>query len=446
MADAKEFILKNGDHISIKDETARSNIQTLSTNKLDKPSINGTSGQALTIDDNGNVVWGNVGGGAIGYDEENERLYGESSSGSGGSINNELSPGRVTVTPSEIEFNNYRDPVTVEITSATGSVDIDSYNTNDVEILMHADSENGTIEGIFDVVPANGGVTESKTGSVDLYIKSNDGYSANKFQIPYVMKYNNDIPYVSWGEGTVEQIQELFRLDRLNTISLNAFWHLGDERIIHLNAIPQYKNANNRVIVNAIPETDLVFVLLQKGLYLDENEQEVNYVIGAKNMPNALALINYDTANYPGWFDSDLNDYLQNYFYPALDDNDKPLFKQFICKANRNETNDRTTNTMDTRIQKITIPSIVEVYGNTVNSNYVSDIELAQLTQLGWYAQSNVNITKYIGTGTTSRSYWLRSQYPTSKTMYTSEYSTTSPNYKAMNNLSSYYIAPQLCI
>lgn len=83
MPDAKEFILKNGDHITIKDETARNDIQTLSTNKLDKPTTDGTTGQSLVIDNNGDVIWGNVGG-TIGYDENNERLYTENSSGSGG--------------------------------------------------------------------------------------------------------------------------------------------------------------------------------------------------------------------------------------------------------------------------------------------------------------------------------------------------------------------------
>ena len=244
------------------------------------------------------------------------------------------------------------------------------------------------------------------------------------------------VKIVSWSNGTDAEIADMIAAADAGEIDLRLYWHIGDERIVHLSAMEAGDGLNI-----AQPAQDVVLVLMDTGSesgYKDINNKPVNFVWGQKDCLTETGKINRTNVFEGSWNGCALRADLNSKYYNALPATFRGCLKQFKVK-----TND-TSNSSDIQISQdyISLFAEKEIFGS---STYSGEIEANALIQINYY-KTKTNRVKLINDSATR--WWERSPKLQSEGEYVEHFCAVHLNGDPNFSLSSaeFGIAPFGCI
>ena len=205
---------------------------------------------------------------------------------------------------------------------------------------------------------------------------------------------DDDVEIVSWAEGTAAQIKAMLDAEKAGKINTSDYWNVGDTREIQLSGIASY-SVNGTQIVAAQSSQTVEVALAHKGLYKDANNQTVCWVVTFVDCLSQKGKMNGTNTNAGSWEDSAIRDYLNNYVFQSMSEDDRSLFAQF--KTLTAETYNGTS--LETSNDYLALLAEKEIFGAETYSN---DTESNALTQLDYYKTENSHIKTVNG----SQDYW----------------------------------------
>ena len=196
-----------------------------------------------------------------------------------------------------------------------------------------------------------------------------------------------EVEIVSWADGTAAQIKAMLDAEKSGQIDTADHWSVGDKRTFHLSAIPAYSKGGVEII-GAQSAQDVEIALAHKGLYKDANNDTVCWVVSFVDCLAQQGKINATNTNSGSWDDSDIREYLNNYVYQAMSEDDKAIFRQF--KTITAEPYNGAT--LETSIDFLALFAEKEIFGAEQYSNVT---EANALTQIDYYktAESHIKHT-----------------------------------------------------
>lgn len=207
----------------------------------------------------------------------------------------------------------------------------------------------------------------------------------------FPQRYGKKSGEITWANGTVSQIAEMLQMHDNGDINIYDYWHIGDERIVHLNAIPANPNG---AFINAITAQDVVMVLMD----IAYGSNNIHFVVGQKNCLKEREKVNLTASNTGSWSGSLIRADLNTLYYNALDGYNT-LLKSF--DVDTIETYNGTT--IQTTTDKIALFAEKEVFGYAY---YGNETEANDLTQVDYYTDSSHRIKTMNGSTMT---WFLRS-------------------------------------
>ena len=193
------------------------------------------------------------------------------------------------------------------------------------------------------------------------------------------------IEIVTWADGTDAQIAAMVAAADNGDITLTDYWSVGDERTVHLGAIPANSNG---AFTTAMDEQDVVMVIMNVG-YM--NQEGIHFVVGQKDCLNQRGRMNTGNFNRGSWnacrMRTCLNQTTSGGYYYAIPDDLKPIFKEFTVTTSQSYTGSELQ--LLTAVDKFALFAEKEVFGDCEQSISLEDI----LTQIQYYTTSS-NIIK----------------------------------------------------
>ena len=210
----------------------------------------------------------------------------------------------------------------------------------------------------------------------------------NKDGVPTkVFQANKGLKIVTWADGTDDEIAAMLDAHYAGIINIHDYWHVGDERVVHLSAMDAYANLNNESHV----AQDVTMVLMNEGgktLVASINGvNECAFIVGQKEVlsdhifeDNGLNIRRYGYMNDPssddtlprGWYNCERRIWCNTTYRDALPLSLKRIFKQHI---NVSDYNGKSTQIQKDTIDYFALPSEKEVLGTT---KYTSEM-------INWY-------------------------------------------------------------
>lgn len=123
--------------------------------------------------------------------------------------------------------------------------------------------------------------------------------------------------------GTTEQLYEMLQAHYAGTINIHDYWHVGDTRIVHLDAMAATGVGESHAA------QDVEIVLMNAGGMTDISGTECAFVWGMKNCLNELGYMNSSNNNSGGWRSSARANWCENVLYPAFGSDFNRLFREF---------------------------------------------------------------------------------------------------------------------
>ena len=120
------------------------------------------------------------------------------------------------------------------------------------------------------------------------------------------------VKILPFSEGTDAEIAAMVRAADQGHIDLSEYWSVGDEREITLSAMAADGVGESHAQQKA------TLVLLQKGLYVDTDDKEVNFIVGLKDSLNEAGYMNGTATNSGSWEDSARRTWCNSTFYNAM--------------------------------------------------------------------------------------------------------------------------------
>lgn len=201
----------------------------------------------------------------------------------------------------------------------------------------------------------------------------------------------------SFASATEDELVEIVgMMDRGEITPEQTGWEIGDERIVHLNAIPY-----SQYIKEEYAERDITLIIMDSGHYTLTTGGKDHFVIGFKNtnFNNSMGDYNFyeetDTNDYYGWGYCGLRKWCNEDFKNAIPEKIRLIFKQFIadCMSNIPSYGNILSSTED----YFSLFAQKEVLGNGQDGNP----ENAYLSQIEYFKEDIVNKLDY--------NYWTRS-------------------------------------
>lgn len=75
----------------------------------------------------------------------------------------------------------------------------------------------------------------------------------------------SNVKIVSWAEGTDEELSVMLDAHYAGEINIYDYWHVGDERTVHLSAMTGFVNHGTGYVSENHPGQDATFVLMHSG-------------------------------------------------------------------------------------------------------------------------------------------------------------------------------------
>lgn len=203
-----------------------------------------------------------------------------------------------------------------------------------------------------------------------------------------------EVEIVSWADGTAAQIKAMLDAEKAGQIDTSNYWSVGDKRTFHLSAIPAF-SIGGVPIVAAQSAQDVEIALAHKGLYLDENNQSVSWIVTFVDCLLQKGKMNGSNTNSGSWEDSAIREYVNDYVFSAMSAEDQALFTQFKTVT----ANPYNGTVLETSVDYMALLAEKEIFGVETYSN---DTEANALTQFDYYKSANSHIKTVDG----SQDYW----------------------------------------
>lgn len=223
-----------------------------------------------------------------------------------------------------------------------------------------------------------------------------------------------ETPIYSWADATDAQIVDMVQRADRGEINLADYWHVGDERVVHLDAMEATGVGESHVA------QDVTLVLMNAGgktlnTPTESGRTECSFIVGMKNCLNELGYMNTTDTSVGGWDACARRTWCNNIFYNSIPASLRPIFKQV-----KNKTSSLSSG-VDS-IDYFAFPAEYEVFGAYTNSSetYESDLQ-----QFEYYQTSANRIKQRNGSATT---WWGRSPRKTGATSFCDVDSLGSPD------------------
>lgn len=218
---------------------------------------------------------------------------------------------------------------------------------------------------------------------------------------------------VDWATGTDAQIVAMVEAADRGEINLSDYWHVGDERTVHLNAM------DAAGVGESHSAQDVTFVLMNAGgktltTATESGRTTCSFIAGLKNCLNEKGYMNSTDTNNGSWSSSARRAWCNSVFKNAIPSTLLPIFKQFqnITAQTYNGSTNQTTD------DYFALPAAAEVFkgdptygtGGTAGKTtaYSNLTEFNALSRFTYY-ETTANIVKTVNG--TADGWWERSPY-----------------------------------
>lgn len=196
---------------------------------------------------------------------------------------------------------------------------------------------------------------------------------------------------VSWNSGTDAEIIAMVQSADRGEINLSDYWHVGDERTVHLDAMSATEVGESHVA------QDVTLVLMNKGgktlnVPTASGRIECSFIVGMKDSLKEKGYMNSTNTNVGGWTSCARRTWCNNTFKGAIPQTLLPIFKQF---QNKTSAGNKST-TINTTDDWFALQAEIEIFGSTTYS------ASGEGTQFTWYETTSNRIKKVDG----SANYW----------------------------------------
>lgn len=135
----------------------------------------------------------------------------------------------------------------------------------------------------------------------------------------------NGIKIVSWADGTDEEIATMLYAHYSGLIDIHNYWHVGDERVVHLSAM------DTGVVRETHIAQDIIMVLVDSEVkYLQKSINGITkcaFVVCCKNPLIEPGVMNLSGADSGGWIICKRRTWCNSTFMEALPQTFRELFK-----------------------------------------------------------------------------------------------------------------------
>ena len=196
-------------------------------------------------------------------------------------------------------------------------------------------------------------------GNVTISVSYTDGEITKTAETSVVV---SGLKIVTWADGTDEEIAAMLNAHYSGEIGIHDYWHVGDERIVHLSAME----------VGAVGEThveqDVTMVLMhEEGKTLINDDDTVPqpnikcaFIVGQKNCLIEEGYINPTSTNSGWWGECKrriwCNETYKNSFPITL----RQIFKKHLITSTKKNNNGLTST--ERVIDYFSLPSEVEIF------------------------------------------------------------------------------------
>ena len=209
---------------------------------------------------------------------------------------------------------------------------------------------------------------------------------------------------VTWADGTDAEITAMLEAHYAGLIDVTAIWNVGDERVVHLDAMSATGVGEPHVAQN------VKMVLMNKGgktLTTPINgHSECAFVVGQKNMlangtTREGGYMNSSNTNNGGWNSCARRTWCNSVYKNAL-----PSTLVGIFKEHQNVTANGSSSSTTTSNDYFALPSEKEVFGSVTYADSTAESANKQFK----YYETSSNRIKYQGeTGGSAYTWWERS-------------------------------------
>jgi len=323
--------------------------------------------------------------------------------------------------------------ITVSAPTKTNYESGEQLNLDGITVTAHYNS--GTLRDVTEQAtfsPENG-TTLSSSGTVEITASYTEG-DITKTALTSVT-VEDELQIVTWSEGTDAQIAAMLDAHYAGDINIHDYWKVGDERTVHLNAMPA------EYVSESHAEQDVTMVLMNAGgktlVEPINGKQECAFVVGQKNCLNSSGntyMNQYNSENVGGWDACKRRTWCNNTYRNALPSTLVNIFKQ-----HNNITANGVGSTAVTSCDYFTLPSEKEVMGDVIYADATAESENRHFE----YYMTSANRTKYYANYTSGIRWWFRSPHSTDIGYFVGYYKGI---YKGTNLANGFKVAPQGCI
>lgn len=203
-----------------------------------------------------------------------------------------------------------------------------------------------------------------------------------------------DFSNITWADGTDEEITIMLDAHYAGEIDIHDYWHVGDERVIHLSAM------SNDVANEKHAEQDISMVLMNKGgKTLVEPINDINecaFIVGQKNCfanesdnseYSEMGNMNLTDTNSGGWDGCLRRTWCNSTYRNVFPSSFQNLFKQhYNVTASNGGGSSKKTISKD----YFALPSDKEIFGKVKYANEIAESDNNQFT----YYNTSSNIIK----------------------------------------------------
>ena len=219
-----------------------------------------------------------------------------------------------------------------------------------------------------------------------------------------------EVPIYSWSTGTDEQIVDMIQRADRGEINLADYWHVGDERVVHLDAMEATGVGESHAA------QDVTLVLMNAGgktlnTPTEGGRTTCSFIVGMKNCLNEHGYMNSTDTSIGGWDACARRTWCNNIFYNSIPASLRPIFKQVKNKTGSLSSGTGVNSFVDS-IDYFAFPAEYEVFGTYNNS---SETYESGLQQFEYYQTSANRIKQRNGS---ANNWWDRSPRKTGATSF----------------------------
>lgn len=211
--------------------------------------------------------------------------------------------------------------------------------------------------------------------------------------------YGSPIPIVSWADGADGEIVDMVKAADEGKITLSDYWAVGQERKVHLSAMPATHVGENHA------EETVTMVLMHVGDKVLANGKTCNFIVGQKNTLVNVGYMNSSDTVSGGWNACARRKWCNDVYYNSIPATLRPIFKQ-----HKNITANGRTSTVVTSIDYFAFPAEKEIFGANKHANSSTE---KNLFQFEYYKTASNRVKKKgdIGDDFSQTNWWERSVY-----------------------------------